>query len=572
MARGTRLTNRTKWFRAVLLFGVFAMFATACGDDSSADAPGDDVETAEEPAAEEPAAEEPAAEEPAAEEPAADEPAAEEPAADEPTRGGSITVGGGAALTSLDPARITGGGIGHMEAAAIYGSLVRYDRTDGTFEPYLAASLTPNDALDVWTITLRDDVFFTDGTVYDSAIVKRNIERMIDPDNNAARGSEFKLVESMDTPDPLTIIFNLSDPLSSFGSKLGYPTWIAAAAYLDGVEDDPTMTPIGAGPFIVDSFLPEESTTLVPNPTYIGPGPYLDEVKFVYIGEASQSFIANDIDFVLINTKDEVPAQNLIDGGYPLDLVVTPGRQAMAMNAAEGTPFNDVRLREAASISMDVDFWVDSVQQGTGVRTNQLFHEGTKWYDPALTGPPLDRERAAELVEAVKADNPDWDGTIDYICQSDDPATAQFPVYVKSQLEPVGFKINVIPGLTQTARVDRLLVDRDFDLACWTISYATYEYDMYDATQRYLESDQRINIMSFVSPEIDALVDKFRLSVADDEVRPLVAELIDIWNRTFPMIIMGSSRNGTRAYSEDLMGLVFERTTHFDRAYLESEQ
>ena len=72
-----------RWAGFAALLAVFALVATACGDDDDDAAPTPtQAPAAEEPAAEEPA-EEPAAEEPAAEEPA-EEPAAEEPAAEEP--------------------------------------------------------------------------------------------------------------------------------------------------------------------------------------------------------------------------------------------------------------------------------------------------------------------------------------------------------------------------------------------------------------------------------------------------------------------------------------------------------
>ena len=62
--------------KIVIAFAAFALFAGACGDDST-------EPVADQPVADEPAADEPAADEPAAE-PTADEPAADEPAADEP--------------------------------------------------------------------------------------------------------------------------------------------------------------------------------------------------------------------------------------------------------------------------------------------------------------------------------------------------------------------------------------------------------------------------------------------------------------------------------------------------------
>ena len=139
------------WIMTMLL--VAAIVLAACGSAAT-----------EEPTV----VEEPAAEEPAAEEPAAEEPAAEEPAMDE--RGilrftDGLAYGGNENLDPVDEAR-------YWPAISLL-----YDRlTEPAFDsmtpvPSLAKSWESNDAADVWTFHLRDDVYFHDGTQLTSADV-----------------------------------------------------------------------------------------------------------------------------------------------------------------------------------------------------------------------------------------------------------------------------------------------------------------------------------------------------------------------------------------------------------------
>ena len=48
--------------------------------------------------------------------------------------------------------------------------------------------------------------------------------------------------------------------------------------------------PVGAGPFVVDSYKPKEALTLKRNPTYWGGPAYLDSVKFVLLPGAQATY------------------------------------------------------------------------------------------------------------------------------------------------------------------------------------------------------------------------------------------------------------------------------------------
>ena len=49
---------------------------------------------------------------------------------------------------------------------------------DGSIEPYLAKTMTSNSTYDVWTMTLRSDVRFNDGSPLDSLVVLANFNAL----------------------------------------------------------------------------------------------------------------------------------------------------------------------------------------------------------------------------------------------------------------------------------------------------------------------------------------------------------------------------------------------------------
>ncbi|MGR7002682.1 ABC transporter substrate-binding protein [Yinghuangia aomiensis] len=98
-----------------------------------------------------------------------------------PKRGGSIVVGVSADLISLDPATAELAAYGDgQRMSALYDPLVVFTQASGTVTPQLAKSLTTTDGAR-WTLELRPNVTFSDGTPLDAAAVKFNWERLADP-------------------------------------------------------------------------------------------------------------------------------------------------------------------------------------------------------------------------------------------------------------------------------------------------------------------------------------------------------------------------------------------------------
>src|SRR5512143_341237 len=89
-----------------------------------------------------------------------------------PVKGGVITVGQYSRENGLDPAKLNGGGtVGGSELAALYDTLMRYNPDTGKYEPQLAEGMTPSADYSEWTLKLRANIKFPDGTPLDSAAV-----------------------------------------------------------------------------------------------------------------------------------------------------------------------------------------------------------------------------------------------------------------------------------------------------------------------------------------------------------------------------------------------------------------
>jgi peptide/nickel transport system substrate-binding protein len=132
-------------------------------------------------------------------------------AAAKPTYGGTLTFGLENDVSNLDP-MLSGLFVDRNIHYAMYDSLVRVDPT-GKIIPWLAASWKYSDDAKSITFTLRTDVKYHDGSVFDAESVKWNIDRYITT-KGSSRTADLGSVESVTVVDASNVRFNLKAAFS----------------------------------------------------------------------------------------------------------------------------------------------------------------------------------------------------------------------------------------------------------------------------------------------------------------------------------------------------------------------
>ena len=131
-------------------------------------------------------------------------------------RGGALTIGTIAEIDGFYPPTNHWDTNGFLYANTVYDPLMAV-AADGSIQPYLAKSMTSNSTFDVWTMTLRPDIKFNDGSALTSAVVKANFEAL---QASALTGTALKQVASVTTPDSMTVVYTLTGPNPTFPSGL----------------------------------------------------------------------------------------------------------------------------------------------------------------------------------------------------------------------------------------------------------------------------------------------------------------------------------------------------------------
>ncbi|CAN5273841.1 hypothetical protein BH23ACT9_BH23ACT9_09630 [soil metagenome] len=194
-----------------------------------------------------------------------------------PTADADASGGGGGTLVvaisqdpgNLNPAITTSGGT-HTASEILYNGLVRYDE-DLELVPDLAESWEIEGDGTTWTFTLRDDVLWHDGEPFTSEDVKFTFEEMLLPFQSRMAASLTGVLESIDTPDEQTVVFNFSEPYGPLLQQLHVSDApILAAHVYEGVENveeaEQNLNPVGTGPFQFVSYTPDSEVRLERNP------------------------------------------------------------------------------------------------------------------------------------------------------------------------------------------------------------------------------------------------------------------------------------------------------------------
>src|SRR5699024_2022281 len=212
-------------------------------------------------------------------------------------------------VRSLDPSQVIAtGASGGSALVAVYDQVMRLNMETWEYEPRMAESVEPNDDFTEWTITMRDGIEFSDGTPLDAEAVAGSMEGYL-----ASKGYDTSLIaplwDGVEVVDDLTVKVKLKESWATFPSMLARALgFIVAPAAISGDE----FKPIGAGAFVEGHYSPGEELVLEANPNHWDGAPYLDQLRFVWLGEDQtklDSMASGSVDVAYIQDPELVDEQ-----------------------------------------------------------------------------------------------------------------------------------------------------------------------------------------------------------------------------------------------------------------------
>lgn len=318
-------------------------------------------------------------------------------------RGGTLKVGKGILLSTLDPTKVTARDSDYDVICQIYEPLVRAD-ANGNPVSGLAESW---DVVDDTTIVfhLRTDVKFHDGTEFNADAVKANFDYYMDEAVGAIFATELKCVESVEVVDAATVQVNLNQPSSTFIMDLtNYSGLMIAPSALSQGAEHLASNACGTGPFKVAEYVEGVSIALEANPDYYRSGedgkplPYLDRVEISMIADQTtkvNSLLAGDIQLTDYLTTTGIE-QLETNSDFTLQRIATSDIYTLFCQIDDKV-LSDQKVRQALAYAVDREALANVITRGYGFASNWAC-DPDQWFYSDYTPYSYDVEKAKSLL------------------------------------------------------------------------------------------------------------------------------------------------------------------------------
>jgi ABC-type transport system substrate-binding protein len=463
------------------------------------------------------------------------------PLADEgdPTPGGTLVMGIDAESNGWDPARSNFAMAGSMVASAIYDTLLAFDE-NRELVPNLAESVTPNADGTVWTIRVRDGVVFHDGTPFDAAAVKQNIDaRLASP----IASRSLQPVREAVVVDDRTVEVRMNTPWFGYDYTLAAQGGFMAAPATLTREDGPSK-PVGTGPFRFVSWTPGSSLRVERNPDYWKTDdagtrlPYLDAIEFRVLTDPKAreaALRAGDVQMIQTSSVESIRAFQGLDG---YDTVVDLANFEVIVMLNQGKPpFDNDDARRAVVLATDQQAVVEIMGAGVLEAATGPFSANERWFVADTGYPAHDPEAARQAVEAYKAATgaPELAFTLRATAGDDVERVATI---LQEQWAQVGIRAEVVP-VEQSSYINEVVVG-NYEAAMFrqfSYVFPDSNYIFWHSSTAAGPGQVSINFTQTRVPALDAALDAARSTDDRDELlelyataqRELNAELPYVW-------------------------------------------
>ena len=446
-----------------------------------------------------------------------------------PQKGGTLVVGLPSDSKTFDPTysvQFTERQLLYL----VYNTLVRYG-TDFSIHPELAESWTiENDGKRI-VFKLKAGVKFHDGTDFDAAAVKWNMDHRLDKGVASPQRALLEpIIDSVDVIDPTTVAFNLKQRAPGLLALLGErPGFMMSPAAAEKYGQDFGNNPVGTGAFVFKQWVKGSHVEVERNPTYWEAGkPYLDKIVLRDISGSVvgvQRLLTGEIDFVSDLSPQEIKQ---LQGKSGVRLMpITVGRWYSFQWHMYEPPFNNAKLRQAIAHAIDRKRINDIVMDGKGSLIDGPTPEGLWWFNAKATSYPFDPDKAKALLAEAGYPN----GVELSLSTPQVGVFQQMNQLAQEQLASVGIKLTLDP-VAQSEWYDRLVKRAtNFSPNRWT-----QRPDPDGLLYILFHSKGFANTTGYANARVDELLEQGRNTYDQTERKKIYDEAQEIIAKDIPML------------------------------------
>ncbi len=444
----TSQTSTRRWYRLLALLLGLALVAAACGGDDDDTGSSDDTGTTT--------------------------PVSEPDESDvgDPVAGGKLVYGVEADTgTPWTPAKSICAISCHMIMRSVFDTLTLFAE-DGSVKPNLLESFEANDDFTEWTLTPKSGIKFHDGSDFDAAAIKANLDAHL---SSFLTAKALLNVEGVAlNADGTAAVVTMKSPWNRFpvflSGQIGYmasPTWLAAAAEDTSLESKP----VGTGAFVFKSYETGGSFIATKNAEYWRADeglPYLDEIEYRVLADGQarkNALLSGDID-IMHTSSGEVISDLRKDDSIELTENSSFGETNYTLMMVDNPESNlfDVRVRKALRMALDNKVIIERRGAGIGEEANGPFSPQQTGHLDDSGFPTFDPDGAKKLLDEYKAEKGLTQVKVSYTTTTD-PANLETAELLKQFWEQVGFTVE-LAQIEQSQFIITALTG-DFEMFGW---------------------------------------------------------------------------------------------------------
>lgn len=406
----------------------------------------------------------------------------------------------------------------------------------------------PAEANPVIVFTLRRGVRFHDGVELTAKDVRFTYETVMDPRNLSPRVPDFEPVKRVDTPDPYTVRVTykrLFQPgFESWGMGI-LPEHLLNRERLDAearaAGRDPARftvrdsgfnrRPVGSGPFRFVDWKSDVSIRLERFDGYWEGPPNFREYLIRIIPDlltTELAFYAGTADAYGAQAHQVARLQD--DPRFHAVQRLVLGYTYIGYNMRRPV-FQDVRVRRALGMAIDVEAIIRYVLYGQGERTTGPYPRQTPYYDPDVAPLPYDPEGAARLLaEAGWRRNAEGilakDGqplAFTLITNSGNEERRAIMVIAQNAWRRLGIRVDTLE-LEWAVFINQRVDKGDFDALVlgWSMGLDPDIYQLFHSSQT---GHFQLNFVGYRNPRADELMVRIRQEYDEARQTAMAREL-----------------------------------------------
>ncbi|MFC9708376.1 nickel ABC transporter substrate-binding protein [Paenibacillus sp. NPDC056933] len=371
----------------------------------------------------------------------------------------------------------------------IYEPLVKYGE-GGEIKPHLATRWEISSDGKEYIFYLRDDVKYSDGTSFNAASVKRNMDAILQNQTTHSWLGTAKLLDHVEAVDEYVVKLVMKEsyyPVLQDLTTVRPFRFLADAGFPEGDNTlESIQAPIGTGPWILDEYKQDEYSVFVRNPDYWGEQPELEKVTVRIIPDAETRVLAfekGDLDLIFgegsISLDEFTRLQK--NENYESDLSGPLGTRSLILNT-QNEKLADRRVRLALHHGFDKASLIKGITSDVEQPAAQVLSTDYPYVSKTFTAYDYDVNKAIAYLDEAGWTVPSTGGirekngeklSFELMFDTTDRIQKAMGEAIQAEWAALGVELR-LTGLELTEQTKRFR-EGDYDLNFWFNSGVPYD-------------------------------------------------------------------------------------------------